>query len=304
MSINLRRLRAFVTVAKTHSVTEAARRLHLSPPAVTKSVHELEATLAVELLRRTGSGMQLTPAGDLFLLYAERALLEVEKGQEEVRLLMGGVGGRVMIGMTSEAAVHVMPMAVARLIQRRPQIEVSMDGGTFEQHQRDVKTGKLDVFLCVVPPQGIDNGLVAEPVYTTELKVVVRPGHPLAQRPALSLQDLTAYRWVQSSRSGLLDQLLRQCFVDAGLAFPENSIVIGPLSSLHSILRRTDLVAAAAGLRILEELERRQLVVLPISLPSTRHVVSLVRREDAYLSTWAKELIDELDVVVREMEAC
>jgi len=301
MSVNLRRLKAFVTVAHTRSVTEAARELHLTPPAVTKGVRELETELAVELFRRTSSGMLLTPAGEVFHLHAERALSEVERGREEVRLLMGGVGGRVSIGATSEAAINVLPIALGRLIERRPQIEVSMAGGTFDSLSRAVRAGELDFFLGVAPAAGASANLATESLYSDELQVVARPDHPLASLPSLGLGDLGAYRWIQSSSDGPLTHLLRASFADVGVPFPENSIVIEPLSSMRAILRRTDLVAAATSVRVREELALGQLVALPIPLPKTRHIVSIVRRDETYMSGWAKELISLLKRVSVEL---
>jgi len=291
MSVSLRRLRAFVAVAHTRSVTQAARELCLTPPAVTKGVRELETELAVELFRRTASGMLLTPAGEVFYLHAERALSEIEHGREEVRLLMGGVGGRVAIGATAEAAINVLPMALGRLIERRPQIQVSTAGGSFQSLARSVHAGELDFILGVVPAEDAGGNLRAEPLFSDELQVVVRPQHPLASRDALGLGDLAQYRWIQSTSDGPLTHLLRSSFADAGVAFPENS----------AILRRTDLVAAATSMRVLDELELGQLIALPIPLPQTRHIVSIVRRDEAYLSGWAKELIALLKRVSGEL---
>ncbi len=302
MSINLRRLRAFVTVAQTRSVTDAAREMNMTPPAVTKSLKELEATLAVELFQRTSSGMLLTPAGETFLLHAERALLEIERGREEVKLLMGGVGGRVAVGATAEAAILVLPMALGRLIERRRQIEVSLSGGTFESLSREVRTGALDFFLGVAPPEGVIGNLALEPIYVDELKVVVRPGHPLVGRDELTLTDLTEFRWILSTSHGPLTYLMRRSFEETGVPFPENTIVVEPLSSMRGLLQNTDFVAAVTSVRMREELELGQLAALPVSLPNTRHVVSAIRRDEAYLSSWAKELLGLLRWVARELD--
>jgi len=305
MSINLRRLRAFVTVARTGSITGAAREMHMTPPAMTKSVRELETTLAVELFRRTSSGMMLTPAGKAFHLHAERALSEIERGREEVTLLMGGVGGRVAVGATSEAAIVVLPIALGRLIERRREIEVSMSGGTFESLSHEVRRGALDFFLGIAPPEGVSANLVAEPLYTEEVQVVVRPGHPLASRSArtLTLGDLAGFRWIQSASHGPVADLMRKSFEEAGVPLPKNTIIVDPLSVMRSLLRHTDLVAAVTSVRVREELDLGQLVALPVTLPNTRHVVSIVRRDETYLSSWAKELIALLKRVSRELGA-
>ncbi len=300
MSINLRRLRAFVTVAETRSVTLAAKALHLTPPAVTKSVRELEVELGTELFRRTAGGMLLTTVGEAFQFHAKKALTEVERGREEVRLLMGGEGGRVRFGATSEAAMHVLPIALGRLIEQRPQIEVAMLGGLFETLASEVRTGKLDFFLGVVPPDGISGGLRSEALYFDEVQVIARRGHPLASCAELKLADLMPYRWALSVSRGPTDRLLRISFEEAGLAFPENSIVIMPLTPMRAILSYSNLIAAATSVRMMEELALGQLVALPVKLPSTRHTVSIVSRKEAYLSPWAKELIELLEIVAGE----
>jgi DNA-binding transcriptional LysR family regulator len=291
MSINLRRLRAFVTIAEMRSVTEAARKLNMTPPAVTKSLRELETTLSIELFHRTSSGMLLTAAGETFLLHAERALSEIERGREEVAMLTGGVGGRVAIGATAEASILVLPTALGRLIERRPQIEISMRGGTFENLIREVRMSALDLFLGVAPPGGVSADLVSDPLYADELRVVVRPGHPLASREKLSLNDLSGLRWIQSASHGRLAQLMRSSFEEAGVPFPENTIIVEPLSSMRGMLQNTDLLAAVTSVRMRDELELGQLVELPVTLPNTRHIVSIIRRDEVYLSSWAKQLI-------------
>ena len=300
MSINLRRLRAFVTVAETKSVTLAAQTLHLTPPAVTKSVRELESDLGVELFQRTASGMHLTAAGEVFHLHSKRALMEVERGEEEIRLLMGGVGGRVRFGAMAEASMHVVPIALGRLIEQRPQIDVAMAGGLFEALSSEVRMGNLDFFLGVVPPDGVGGDLTSEPLYFDEIEVIARLGHPLAAHKKLELSDLKPYRWALSVQRGPTDRLLRICFEQAGLDFPENSIVIMPLTPMRAILSHSNLIAAATSVRMMEERERGQLVTLPVRLPSTRHVVSIVYRKEAYLSLWAKELIALLKKVSAE----
>jgi LysR family transcriptional regulator of gallate degradation len=299
MSINLRRLRAFVSVAQARSVTEAAREMNMTPPAVTKSLKELETTLAVELFRRTSSGMLLTPAGETFLLHAQRALSEIDRGREEVAMLMG-VGGRVAVGATVEAAMLVLPIALGRLIERRRQIEVSLNGGTFESLSREVRTGALDFFLGVAPPEGVIGNLASEPLYADELRIVARPGHPLASRESLTLSDLTAFRWIQSASHGQINFLIRSSLAESGVEFPEDAVVIEPLSSMRGLLQNSDLIAAVTSVRLREEFQLGQLVELPVSLPHSHHVVSIIRRDESYLSSWAKELITLLRRVAKE----
>lgn len=301
MSVNIRRLRVFATIAKTRSVTGAARQLNMTPPAVTKSLRELETTLTAELFHRSSSGMILTPCGETFLLHAERALSEIDHAQQAVAMMIGGEGGRIAIGATAEAAILVLPTALGKVIERRRQIEVSLRGGTFESLSRDVRGGSLDFFLGVAPGEGVNADLAVEPLYTDELQIVARPGHPLAARTGLTLADLAEHRWILSTSDGPLTGLLRESFAAEKVAFPTNPIVIEPLSSMRGLLQSTDLVAAVTRVRLREELELGQLIALPVKLANTCHVVSIVRRDEPYITSWAKELIVMLRHVAREL---
>lgn len=291
MSINLRRLRAFVTVAATRSVTEAARELHMSPPAVTKSVRELERALAAPLFQRTASGMQLTAVGEAFRLHAERALGAVEQGREEVASLLGGTGGRVAVGATPEAANLVLPMALGRLIKRNASIDVSMRGGTFEELARDTRAGVLDFFVAVLPPEGAPAGLTAEPLYEDELILVAGPRHPFTRRSRLEPSELAKSRWIDATGDGALQQMMRRSLADAGLEPPAGAVVVQQLGAMRAVLQETELVAVVTRMRVRVELEAGLLAVLPVPLPYTRHQVAAFQREPVYLSPWCRELL-------------
>jgi LysR family transcriptional regulator of gallate degradation len=149
MSINIRRLQVFVAVAEHRGITNAANHLCLTPPAVTKSLRELETGLGVKLFNRTSTGMILTAAGKIFLIHSTRALKEIERGKAELTLLRGGEGGRIKFGTTVEASMLVVPKALALLVEKRPQIDVTMIGGPYEALANRVRSVALDLFLGV-----------------------------------------------------------------------------------------------------------------------------------------------------------
>ena len=291
MSVNFRRLRAFTTVARTRSVTEAARELNLTPPAVTKSVRELEGSVGAELFDRTSSGMILTRAGEALHLHASRSLAEIEQGLDEVSALMGGSGGRVVIGATSEASNHILPIALSQLIERRRHIDIGVHGGRHDVLARDVREGNLDFFLGIPDDGPPPPGLIVDPLYEDELRVVARPGHPLLSRPDLTLLDLADARWIRSAGNSVLDRKMRECCEASGVAYPEKAIEIDQLGAMRSMLQHSDLVATATKLRVWQELDLGLLITLPVSLPLTRHHVAVFRRDNGRLSKWAKELL-------------
>src|SRR5690349_23150803 len=123
--LTIRQLRALATVQKSRSVTAAAKQLHLTQPAVTLQLRNLQALAGLPLIQRTGDGMVLTDAGLDVLAMAERveaALLDCERSLD---MIAGRSGGRVSIAAVSTAKYFV-PFAIAAFSRRFPKIDVSL----------------------------------------------------------------------------------------------------------------------------------------------------------------------------------
>lgn len=299
-SINLRRLQVATAVAEANSVTEAANRLNMTPPAVTKSLKELEMGLSAELFDRTSSGMFPTPAGEIFLRHAARALHEIERGRKEVSLLIGGEGGKVVIGSTSDAAFPSLTIAMGRLIDRRPGIDLKLVGGTFDTLLRDSRAGALDFFLGVAPKDATKFNLDVEKLYDDELRIVVRPDHALLAKDVVQLEDLLDYRWVLNSREGPLMRELHRRFDERDIPFPDEPIIVEPISLVRGLLQNSNLVSAMTKSRVSEEVALGQLKTVPVDL-HTRQTISIIRRAEPYQSTWAKELVTLLKRATAEL---
>ena len=293
-SINLRRLQVAYAVGEMRSVTAAAKRLNMTPPAVTKSLKELEFGLSTELFHRTSSGMFPTEAGEIFLIHAAKALHEIDRGREEVSLLISGKGGRLSVGCTVDAARPALTRALGRVLSKRPDIDLKLVGGTFESLLREIQSGSLDFFLGIATDGLALPGLVVEPLYRDELRVVVRPGHPLLEREDLTLKDLSDFRWVLNHSEGPFFDGLRQSFESQNLSYPSNPVIVEPISLIRGILHNSDLISAMTSSRVREELELKQLIALSLELKETHQVISIIRRSEPFQSTWSKELVSLL----------
>src|SRR5882672_7157171 len=102
-NLSLRQLRAFVEVARASSIGRAAEALHLTQPAVSMQVRDLERAVGLPLLERAGRGLRLTTTGEYFLVFARRILATLKEAEDTIARLRGLKGGRVVIGMVSTA---------------------------------------------------------------------------------------------------------------------------------------------------------------------------------------------------------
>ena len=146
--MELRHLRYFVAIAEERSFTRAAERLWVAQPSLSTQVRRLEAELGVKLLERHPRGVELTPAGELFLARARVALVAADAAQATGRDFAAGVNGSVRLGIATCAASRDVAMLLETFADDRPGIELTVSvayGGTL---MRDLRDGRADAVLA------------------------------------------------------------------------------------------------------------------------------------------------------------
>lgn len=141
------RLRVFAAVARHLNFTKAANELHISQPAISKHIQELESAYGVRLFERAGHRITLTPAGEAFLKHAEQILEEYRLLGLEMNLHSGNFSGMLRIGASTTIAQYVIPEIVAKFIQRFPDIRLTLFSGNSEQIEQELAEHRIDLGL-------------------------------------------------------------------------------------------------------------------------------------------------------------
>jgi DNA-binding transcriptional LysR family regulator len=182
------RLRVFQAVARRRSFSRAADDLHLSQPAVSKHIHQLEAELGAQLFQRTGRGVELTDAGRILADYAGR----VETLSEEVRRVLGELAGLkrgyLRLAASSTPGLYLLPEVLARFSRRYPGIEVSLWLGNSGAVAQQVLQGAADLGFVGVKPEL--PGLQVRPLAEDQIVLATPPGHRLAREVDLNRELL------------------------------------------------------------------------------------------------------------------
>jgi DNA-binding transcriptional LysR family regulator len=190
--VELRHLRYFVAIAEEGSFSRAAERLWVAQPGLSTQVRRLEAELGVKLLERHTRGVDLTPAGALFLERARLALAAAETAGATGRDLDAGVAGSLRLGVAGRARWQLTPDLLQRFAGERPGVELTVleaYGGTL---WRDLRDGRLD---AVVAPSGHASPDLSVLELGSEAWVVlVGTGHGLAGIGPLAASDLAGER--------------------------------------------------------------------------------------------------------------
>lgn len=286
MGLSLKQLETFVAVAETGSIRAAARSLHVSQPAVTKSVRSLESGLHARLLHRGPHGVTLTAVGRSFLARVRVAQAELRRAQEEAS---GGAGAAtVALGLGPVAAVMLAPQVLARLHRESPGAGIRVMEGFPPALLPLVRDGTLDIAIGPRLDTQLDPGLSFRPLFREDFVVVARNDHPL--RNVRSLAQLVDAEWATLWKSGLPNSPLDRMFSAAGLPMPRQVMQCESYNLVVSVVARTDLLTLLSRRGLALPLASESLRVIALREQHPQVTVGMFRRTDAPLSQHAAAL--------------
>jgi len=274
--LTIRQLRALATVAKARSVTAAAKQLHLTQPAVTLQLRNLQALAGLPLIQRTGDGMLLTDAGREVLTLGERVEAALVDCETSLEMMAGKTAGRISIGAVSTSKYFV-PFAIAGFSKLYPDIEVRLTIGNRQETSEALRGYELDFAIMGRPPMGIDMDvrLIGDHPH-----VIIAPtSHRLARKPRLKLADLAGETFLMREPGSGTRGLMENLFETAGVR-PK----IGMSMSSNETIKQA--VIAGLGIAFISahtvatELDERRLVTLDVAgLPVVRQWFALSRKD-------------------------
>jgi DNA-binding transcriptional LysR family regulator len=206
-----RLLTYFLAVAEELHFGRAAARLHLSQPAVSRGVKNLEAALGVLLFERVGRGVRLTAAGSVLLERAPPAMEALTRALQESRAAGLGRRGHLSVSFLPSARLFVLP-AVQKFREEFALVHLALHEGLDQQQFDALHTGRADV--GVVRGRRDDQRLEFEPLVDAELCVALPAGHHLADRDELTYADLAAedfVLWPREDSPDGFDHVLAGC---------------------------------------------------------------------------------------------
>lgn len=290
--MELRQLRYFVAVADAAHFTRAAAELHVAQPALSQQIRALERELGVDLFERTTRSVRLTAAGASLLPHARRAMAAVEDGRQELVEQSAQPSGPVRLGVTPTVGAHLLPPRLAAFAASYPQVELRLREGGALALEEELDGGALDLAVIALPAR--HDGLASAVLVEEELLLGVAPGHRLAGRAKVPLQDVATEPFVLYREGyGLRDAVLDACHA-AGFS-PRIALDGG---ETETVLR---LCAAGLGVTLVPPLALEGSAVRPATVrltpPAPRRVLGLAWRSERQLTRAARALRDAVLIV-------
>lgn len=198
--MELRHLRYFAAVAELENVSRAALRLHVSQPALSRQVRDLEEELGFPLLRRSAKAVQLTDAGRVFLTEARAVLARAEAAVAAAREVATGRRGELHVGYAPVPTVRLLPPTLRAFQAEVPGVRVKLHDLSPEEMLAGLRRGSLQIAFLVRPTRAMLRGLRFEALVQDELRLAVPRGHRFARLRAVPVAALADEPLVAYSR--------------------------------------------------------------------------------------------------------
>ncbi len=294
-----RRLKIFHTVARQLNFTKAGEQLHMTQPAVTFQIRQLEEQFNTRLFDRTHNKVTLTEAGKLVYMYADRILKIYEDMHHSITEMTGDVSGGVSLGASTTIAEYMLPLLIGEFKVKYPEVQISLKESNTEDIVAMVENNVID--LGIVEGSVSNKNLQVEQCRVDQLVVIMPNNHPLATAATLQVKDLLAHPFIcRESGSGTQEAIINYVREQT----PDSMLnVCFELSSPEAI---KGAVEAGMGISIVsrasieKELKLGTLTAVELS-PKLERPFSFVRQRYKFKSRAADELLGFAQEFCRKM---
>jgi DNA-binding transcriptional LysR family regulator len=277
--LRLRHLQILVSLAETQNISHSAQRLHMTQPALSKWLKDLEADIGLTLFERHARGLRPTAHGRILREFAVHIGNELDRARDEMSALRSGGSGRVVVGASGAAIGGVVPQAVSALLRAMPNASVEVREAPMDRLFQQLAQREIDVAVGRAALKYHDPEIQSEVLYEERLHFAVRPEHPLAARRNLSWAHLQAQRWVVWTRDIPARELLESSLAAVGQSIPASSVQSNSLLATIAMVAESDMVAAVSERAIGLPARWKMLKRLPLKLETVSAITMYWRRE-------------------------
>ncbi len=285
-NVSTRQLQAFMALTEQRSFTRAAALCHLSQPAFSALIGQLETTLGLRLFDRSTRHVAPTAEGTEFEVAARRVLQEFDAALSGVSDHLARRRGRVSIALLPSLAAGWLPGVLRDYRAAHPGVEIEVADVLSEPCVERVRSGQSDFALAAIRADTPE--LRAEPFCSDDFHLVCPAGHPLAALAEVRPRDVAAYPFVHMARSSSVRQ-----YLDAAL----HPLQMQTLMEVDQLATAMGMVRAGLGVSLMPALTlfhfaQPGLVTRPLPWPGLKRRIYLVRRRERSLSLAAQSLYD------------
>lgn len=231
--IEVHELQVFLAAAEEENFSAAARKLHLSQPAISFQIQGLEQRLGVQLFQRNGKRITLTEAGHNLLPFAREMIHLSTRIEETMCAETGIVRGHVVIGCSTSPGKYVLPHLIGAFRQKYPDVHFSVQVMTRQEVEEHLLTKQLHIGVLGLPVKSKD--LECFPFFVDDLILIVPAQHPWAKRGVITPKELREADWIVREGSAATRHTVAAVLNERGLLFDDLRVAM-ELGSVEAIV--------------------------------------------------------------------
>lgn len=289
MRMNLRQIEVFRAVLLSGSISDAAKQLHVSQPAVSRLLSYTEQRLGLTLFERIKGRLYATPEANRLFQEVDTVYQGVQRVNEVAEDLVENRAGHLRIGCSPSLGHDLMPQAITRFYEKYPDARITLETQTPRTLLQSVLTQRVELGLAFI--METHPSICAQLLYKNNMVVALHTSNPLTAKNSIHIKELLDQPFIGYSSEIPVGQLLRKMWLDAGLT-------IRPRTEVTQLHVACALVQAGAGVALIDELTASgpvwtNIMVRPMK-PTVAAPVSILHGTFAPLSRMGQAFIDTL----------
>jgi DNA-binding transcriptional LysR family regulator len=300
MTLDIRQLGAFLCVAHHGTLGRAAQTLNITQPALSRTIKRLEDQVGAPLFERHTTGMVLTPFGHALLPHAKVLQHEADQATEEIDALRGLAKGTIRVGAVASAISLILPLAIARVLARWPNLQVHIVEGVGDLLTDALLKHEIDLAIGVSLTENEAICAIPDAEWHDTSDVIAATGHPLREQGALQVTDLIGHKWVLPPQGTAPFAEVVALFREQGLPGPDVVVETRSIIAIKSLVTHAGFLSWMP--RPMYDAERLAGLVQALSVtgsPRDRRLM-VFRRRQGVLSGPAVKLLDALREVAAQ----
>jgi DNA-binding transcriptional LysR family regulator len=299
--LKTRQLLLLIALDEHRSIHRAAEELHMTQPAASKQLKDLEDMLDVKLFERLPRGMEPTLYGETMIRHARMALTSLALAHDDIVTLKAGLSGQVEVGVIMTPAMNLLPNAITRVKKEAPLLRIGVQVEASNVLMEMLQRGTLDFMIGRILEKESTAGLVYEELTGEPACAVVRTGHPLLERERLQLKDLANRPWILPPQGSILRHRCDMMFRRAGLEPPVDVVDTTSQLLITALLQKTDALHVMPVEVARYYAELNVLSILPLELPFRMDAFGIITKADNLMSPGANLLLQAVRSAAKEL---
>jgi LysR family transcriptional regulator, cyn operon transcriptional activator len=277
LNIELRHLRYFLAIVESGNFSRAAEKLHISQPALSAQIKQLETEIGSHLFDRVGRQVRITESGETLVTCARKIMLELKEAQAALQELEGLATGHLIVGVVQTVNGYLIPRVTSLFLNKYPGVSLTVLELSATEIEGGVINGRLNLGISFTP-SGIES-IDEDTLFSENLVVITAKNHPLKRERTISIRSLANERLVTFPDGFWTRRLTNDLFASIALK-PRIALETNTIQSILTAVRHSDMVTILPALALRLE-EGKDLAMLNIKESAATRTLGFLWRKGA-----------------------